>query len=162
MQGTSGRPFGADYDSSAANDDSSRFGFAQIAPGAQSAPSPARRIAMRFFLMLLLAAPVAASAQTYYLDVHNTAPSSLVAFAVAPAGSPEFREIASAEFPVRGGGDTFTIALDGRDGCLRDVRAKFLDGRELDLTGFNVCKYRFETGRYWRAARIESRIVAQP
>jgi hypothetical protein len=113
-------------------------------------------------MLFLAVLPAVAGAQTYYLDVHNTAPSSIVAFAVAPAGSQAFREIAPAGFPVHGGGDTFTIALDGSDGCLRDVRAKFLDGRVLELTGFNICKYRFETGRYWHAARSETRMVAQP
>jgi hypothetical protein len=117
---------------------------------------------MRLPMLLLAAMPAAAGAQTHYLDVHNTAPSSLVAFAVAPAGSRAFHEIASAEFPVHGGGNTFTVALDADEGCLRDIRAKFLDGRVLELAGFNVCKYRFETGRYWRAARTETRLVAQP
>jgi len=113
-------------------------------------------------MLLLAAVPATAGAQTYYLDVHNTAPSSLVAFAVAPVGTQTFHEIVSAEFPVHGGGDTFTIGLDAGDGCVRDVHAKFLDGRELELIGFNICKYRFETGPYWRAARTATRIAAQP
>ncbi|HEX6834802.1 MAG TPA: hypothetical protein VF132_14790 [Rudaea sp.] len=117
---------------------------------------------MRLALLLFAALPAVAGAQTYYLDVINTAPSSLVALAVAPAGTHAFRPIVPAGGAVHGGGDAFTIALDRNDGCLRDLRLSFADGRVLERNGFDVCKFRsFHTGRYWRDARWAAPVSAQ-
>ena len=100
---------------------------------------------------MLAAAPALAGGQTYYVDVHNTAPSSLVALAAAPAGRDAFRSVVISDRPVRGGGDSATVAFDATDGgCLRDLRFTFADGRVLVHRNFNVCKYSsYHTGRYW-------------
>lgn len=116
------------------------------------------RIAM---LVLMAAAPAAATAQTYYVDIYNTAPDSVIAFAEAPAGSGAFREVALSARAVQGGGDSATVAFHKADGgCLRDLRLVFADGRVLEQRGFNVCKYRsYHTGRYLPVATRPSRIV---
>lgn len=111
---------------------------------------------MRNILFGILAAtPAVAGAQTYYVDVHNTAPSSLVSLAVAPAGSGSFRSLVIADRPVRGGGDSAMVAFDKNDGgCLRDLRFTFADGRVLLHKDFNVCKYSsYHTGWYWHFPR---------
>jgi hypothetical protein len=92
-------------------------------------------------LALLVATPTIAEAQTYYVNIYNNAPSSIVAFAQAPAGTGAFRAIVLAHHPVRGGGDSATVAFRKDDGgCLRDFKTTFADGRVLLLKGYNVCR----------------------
>ena len=111
-------------------------------------------------LALICAMPIIANAQSHYLDIYNTAPSSLVAFAVAPAGSGAFRDLPIAG-SLHGGGDSTTVATNG-GGCLRDLRLVFADGRVLMHRDFNVCRYRsYHTGRYWRAAVADPKFTAQ-
>lgn len=113
-------------------------------------------------LAMICALPAAAGAQTHYLNVYNTAPSSLVAIATAPAGSRVFRELPLGGKPVQGGGDSTTVAFDGNAGCLRDLRLSFADGRVLMHKGFNVCKDgTYRTGRYWSAATADPKFTAQ-
>jgi len=97
---------------------------------------------MRLFaLALLVATPTIAEAQTYYVNIYNNAPSSIVAFAQAPAGTGAFRAIVLADHPVRGGGDSATVAFRKDDGgCLRDFKTTFADGRVLLLKAYNVCR----------------------
>jgi hypothetical protein len=92
--------------------------------------------------------PAVAGAQTRYLEVYNDAPSSLVTLAVAPAGTQAFRDVAIGDRPLIGGGNAVTVALDGKEGCRRDLRATFADGRTLVQRNFDVCRYRsYRTGR---------------
>ena len=92
--------------------------------------------------------PAVAGAQTRYLEVYNDAPSSLVALAAAPAGTDAFRDLAIGDRPLVGGGNAVTVALDSKDGCRRDLRATFADGRSLLQRNFDVCRYRgYRTGR---------------
>jgi hypothetical protein len=91
---------------------------------------------------------VAADAQTRYLELYNEAPSSLMAFAAAPAGTEMFRDVALGDRPLLGGGHAVTIQLDGKEGCQRDLRSTFADGRVLLSRGFDVCRYRsYHTAR---------------
>jgi len=120
---------------------------------------------MRSLLMVLIAAvPAIADAQSYYLDIYNTAPSSLVELAAAPAGSTAFQAIPLAAQPVHGGGDSVTVAFDKNDGgCVRDLRLTFADRRVLEQRNFNVCKFRsYHTGRYWRSAQVDRKFAAKP
>jgi len=120
---------------------------------------------MRSALIALIAAiPAVANAQSYYLDIYNTAPSSLVALAAAPAGTGAFDAIALSSQPVHGGGDSATVAFDkSHGGCTRDLRLTFADGRVLEQRNFNVCKFRsYHTGRYWRNASADRKLVAKP
>lgn len=106
-----------------------------------------------FAMTLLLGAANSARAEsTHYLDLVNTADSSIVAFAVAPAGTDRFHDISLGAEPLQGGGNSTTIAIDGDgNGCSRDLRATFIDGRVLIQRNFNVCKYRsYHTGQYLR------------
>lgn len=111
---------------------------------------------------LLLAGGLAgrsAAADLHYLDLVNTAPSSLTGFAVAAAGSDDWRSVDLGDAPVQGGGDSTTVAIRGGD-CLRDLRSTFRDGRVLIQRNFDVCRYRsYHTGQYLRRARAEARLA---
>ena len=113
------------------------------------------------YLALMIALP-AVAAPPHYLDIYNTAPSSLVSIAIAPAGTAAFHESSFAEQPVHGGGDSVTVAIDGDAGCARDLRLSFADGRVLEHKRFDVCKFRsYHTGRYWQRAGMGSTYTAQ-
>jgi hypothetical protein len=120
---------------------------------------------VRTFLgIALLVGASAASAETvHYIDLINTAKSSILSFAVAPSGSGDFRTVSLGDKPLHGGGDSTTVAIRGDDqGCLRDLRTGFADGRVLIQRDFNVCKYRsYRTGRYPRG-RDHAVMLAQP
>lgn len=110
---------------------------------------------MRFVISLLIAAvPVVAGAQTYYMNIRNTAQSSIVAFAAAPAGTTNFHDIALADRPLEGGGDSATVAFrKDEGGCLRDLRTTFADGRVLIHKKVNVCRlHTYRTGQDFRTA----------
>jgi hypothetical protein len=110
---------------------------------------------MRIIFPLIVAFAVAsgtcAADGVHYVELVNTAPDSITSFAIAEAGGKEFREIPLASSSVHGGGDSTTISIDG-DGCLRDFRTVFRNGRTLVQQNFDVCKYRsYHTGQYLRA-----------
>lgn len=124
-------------------------------------PSHKPEIRVRTFpLMLLLSIATAnATATTHYLDLVNTAQNSITSFAVAVAGSGQFRELPLGNTALHGGGDSATLAIvTGRDGddadargCVRDLRTEFSNGRVLIQKNFDVCKYRsYHTGQYLR------------
>jgi len=92
---------------------------------------------------ILLAAATHANAErapTRYFDLVNTAHDSVTSLAVAPAGSDAFREIELGA-PLRGGLTSATVEIPG-DGCLRDFRLVFRDGRTLVYPDVDVCRYR--------------------
>jgi hypothetical protein len=92
-------------------------------------------------LALLALLPNIGNAQTHYVNVYNSARSSIVAFEEAPAGTGAFRAIVLADRPLQGGGDSATIAFRKQDGgCLRDFRTTFADGRVLLVKEYNVCR----------------------
>lgn len=106
-----------------------------------------------------LAGRAAAAGDLHYLDLVNTAPSSLTGFAVAAAGSDDWRGVDLGDAPVQGGGDSTTVAIRGGD-CLRDLRSTFRDGRVLIQRNFDVCRYRsYHTGQYLRRAQAEARLA---
>lgn len=118
--------------------------------------------ALNLAMIVICAMPAVAGAQSHYLNIYNTAPSSLVGIATAPAGSRAFREVPLGGKPVQGGGDSTTVAFDGKGGCLRDLRLTFADGRVLMNKDFNVCRDgTYRTGSYWRAAMADPRFTAQ-
>lgn len=96
---------------------------------------------MRALALALLAVPVVGKTQTHYVDVYNSARSSIVALEAAPAGTGAFRTIVLADRPVQGGGNSVTIAFRSQDGgCLRDFRTTFADGRVLLVKDYDVCR----------------------
>ena len=109
--------------------------------------------------MLWIAGIVAASQavaadSVHYIELVNTARTSLSSFAVAAAGSGDFHEIPLGSTRLQGGGDSTTIGVSG-DGCLRDFRLEFADGRVLMQKNFNVCKVRsYHTGQYLRRSEL--------
>jgi len=107
---------------------------------------------MRVFLIagILAAARVCAADSTHYVELVNTARASLSSFAVAAAGSGDYHPVPLGATALQGGGDSTTIGIAG-DGCLRDFRAEFADGRVLVQKNFNVCQVRsYHTGQYLR------------
>ena len=106
---------------------------------------------MRTLLFVLGAlVPAVAVAQTHYVDFYNTAPASVIRVETAPTGTLAFRPAALGDRPLHGGGDSLTLALPYAEGCRRDLRITFADGRVLEHMGFDICKYRsYHTGRYW-------------
>ncbi|MGN6520707.1 MAG: hypothetical protein ACTHK2_14905 [Dokdonella sp.] len=110
-------------------------------------------------ITLLFAGAMARADDLHYLDLVNTAPASLVGFAVATAGSGDWRTIELGGAPLQGGGDTTTVAIRG-EGCLCDLRSTFGDGLVLVQRDFDVCRYRsYHTGPYLRRARADARIA---
>lgn len=110
-------------------------------------------------ITLLLAGGMAKADELHYLDLVNTAPSSLTGFAVAAAGSGDWHAVELGDAPLQGGGDATTVAIRG-EGCLRDLRSTFRDGRVLVQRDFDVCRYRsYHTGQYLRRARADARIA---
>lgn len=107
---------------------------------------------MRSFLAIsLLIAVPAVGATRNYVEIFNTASSSIVSFESAAAGSERFQPIALAGAPLQGGGASATVALDGSDGCLRDLRIVFANGRVLLQRDFDVCRSAtYHVGRYLR------------
>ena len=111
--------------------------------------------------LMLIASPAAFAGSVHYVELVNTAKSSIVGFEVADAGGANFRSIGLGA-GVQGGGDSTTIAIDSADSCLRDLRTTFKDGRVLVQKDFDVCKYRsYHTGQYLRHAE-PVRLAAQP
>lgn len=120
---------------------------------------------MRTIMLLALplaAANAGAAGTTHYLDLVNTAKNSIVAFSVAPAGSDRFRALPFGDRPLHGGGDSTTLAIRDENGCLRDLRTEFNNGRVLIQKNFDICKYRsYHTGQYLRA-ESQTTIAARP
>ena len=107
---------------------------------------------MRMLLIagIVAAAHAGAADAEHYVELVNTARTSLSSFAVAAAGSGDFHAVALGATPLQGGGDSTTIGIAG-DGCLRDFRVEFADGRVLMQKNFDVCKVRsYHTGQYLR------------
>jgi hypothetical protein len=102
------------------------------------------------FAVLVSASGTACAENVHYLDLVNTTPNSVISFAVAPAGSTDFREMPLGT--LHGGGDSTTVAISDRtNDCLRDLRTVFASGRTLIQRNFNVCKYRSDhLGQYLR------------
>jgi hypothetical protein len=100
---------------------------------------------MRLLVFAALLAAFANSASAgvvYYVDLINTSPSDIVSFKVAAAGTDRFHSILLGDRPLQGGGASATVGIrEGDDGCKRDLRIGFADGRVLTHRGFNVCKY---------------------
>lgn len=118
---------------------------------------------MRAFItgLLLSACTTIHAAGMHYLELVNTAPAALTAFAIADAGSDDWRQIPLGATALHGGGESTTVGIEHGAGCRRDLRATFADGRVLLQRGFDVCKYRtYHTGRYLRSA--ERALLAQP
>jgi len=108
---------------------------------------------IRFIIVSLAiaAAGTCLADDVHYVELVNTAPDSIMSFSIATTGSRDFREVPLGTAPVRGDGDSTTISIAG-DGCLRDFRTVFDNGRTLVQQNFDVCKYRsYRTGQYLRA-----------
>lgn len=69
----------------------------------------------------------------------NATFDSVIALAVAPAGSQAFHDIALGE-PLHGGLTAITVDLP-RGGCLRAMRVTFRDGRILLYPRIDVCRH---------------------
>jgi hypothetical protein len=116
---------------------------------------------MRIALVVLLVAASRAGAAgaNHYVELVNTAPDSISSFAIAAAVSNDFHDVPLGQSPIQGGGDSTTIAIGG-EGCLRDFRTVFGNGRTLIQKDFNVCRYRsYHTGQYLRRHEPEATLA---
>ncbi len=106
-----------------------------------------------FSAIAAMAATSVHAGTVYYVDIVNTAPNDVVSFEVAPAGSDRFHSVPLNKGPLRGGGEAAPIAIrKGEDGCTRDFRIGFSDGRVVTHHGFNLCRYAsYHTDRYLHA-----------
>ena len=86
----------------------------------------------------IVAGAAAAQERTHYLEIVNRANDSAVSVASAAAGSDEYVEIPLRE-PLRGGGGATTVRIPG-DGCSRDFRFVFRDGKSMVYRGIDVCR----------------------
>ena len=164
-----------DCDSSLPHDDWSRFdseteqhaeGFAQPVRDPQvlglagnrrqsrsgALPSDSENVMRNIVVFVLLAglSNLAAADTVYYIDMVNTAPSSITSLAMAMPGTNRFQSVLPGETPLRGGGESVTVAIrKGDEGCLRDLRVGFADGRILVHPNFNICRnVSYHSGRY--------------
>jgi len=105
-----------------------------------------------FAAMTAITAVPAYAGTVYYVDIVNTAASDVVSFEVATPGSDRFHAVRLGNAPLHGGGEAATIAIrKGEDGCTRDFRIGFSDGRVVTHHGFNLCRYAsYHTDRYLR------------
>lgn len=87
--------------------------------------------------LLFATATHAGGGNTRYLELVNRAHDSVTSLEVASAGSDAFQEKPLGG-PLRGGGDSITIEITG-EGCLYDIRFKFLDGRTLIYKQVDTC-----------------------
>jgi hypothetical protein len=79
---------------------------------------------------------------------------------IATAGSHVFKDV-SFGAPLQGGGSATTIEVAG-DGCLRDLRIAFANGRTLVHKDFDVCKaQRYYTGIHLRASKRSAEALVQ-
>jgi hypothetical protein len=160
---------GAHYDSSAAHDDSSRNRFPTIAfalgwarptrhatPSQAAGPRPSNpedkpmRSTLAVIVIAIATSRLCLADGVHYIELVNTAPDSITSFAIAQVGSRDFHEIPLGATALQGGGDSTTIGIAG-EGCLRDFRTVFGNGRTLVQRNFDVCKFRsYHTGQYLR------------
>jgi hypothetical protein len=121
-------------------------------------------ISSLFVALLAGASNPARAATVYYVDIVNTAASSIRSFEVARSGSDRFHPVLLGDAPLQGGGASATIAIrqGDDDSCKRDLRVHFADGRVVTHRDFNICKYRsYHSGRYLRE-RNQTAAVALP
>lgn len=88
-------------------------------------------------LLFATAAHAGDGNDTRYLELINRAHDSVRSLEVASAGSDAFQQKPLGA-PLRGGGDSTTIGIAG-EGCLYDLRFKFLNGRMLIYKDVDVC-----------------------
>jgi len=117
---------------------------------------------LALLVLLFAAANVGAAETTHYLDLVNTAKNSIVAFSVAPVAINKYHALPFGDQPLHGGGDSTTLAIRDDNGCLRDLRTEFSNGRVLIQKNFDICKYRsYHTGQYLRG-QAQTTIAATP
>lgn len=101
---------------------------------------PMRAAVLALLLVAITAHANAEHVPTRYFDLVNAAHDSVTSLAVAPAGSGAFRDI-DIGAPLRGGLTSTTVQIPD-EGCLRDFRVVFRDGRALIYRDIDVCRYR--------------------
>ena len=75
-----------------------------------------------------------------YFDVVNASHDSVMALAIAPAGSDAFQAVDIGK-PLRGGVTGITLDVPP-GGCRRDLRVTFRNGRMLLYPGLDLCRHR--------------------
>ncbi len=84
---------------------------------------------------------VAAATPVYYVDVVNDAASSVAALsATVPDGSRWERLVVGGRALQANSATTLAVPHEG--GCRRDFLVDFVDGRQMTVKGFDVCRNR--------------------
>jgi hypothetical protein len=91
---------------------------------------------------LTLASSGVSASTVYYVDLVNTAKSSIVSLEVARSGSERFHVLHLGAAPLQEGAAATVAIRKGNDRCLRDLRVVFADGRVVTHRGFDVCAQR--------------------
>jgi hypothetical protein len=92
--------------------------------------------------VLTLASSGASAGTVYYVDLVNTATSDIVSLEVASTGSDRFHALRLGAAPLQEGAAATVPIRKGNDGCLRDLRVAFANGRVVTYRGFDVCAQR--------------------
>ena len=112
-------------------------------------------------LAMICAMPAVASAQSHYLNIYNTAPSSLVAIGPRRLAAERFASSRLAASRCKAAAIRRPSPSTVTPGVCATC-ASFADGRVLTHRDFNVCRDgTYETGRYWRAAMADPKFTAR-
>ncbi|MEP6939525.1 MAG: hypothetical protein ABI846_07150 [Rudaea sp.] len=91
-------------------------------------------------LLLAASAPSALAGTVYQVDLANKTDSGVVSIETARGGSDRFHRTSFATRSLRHGNEAVSFQLRrGDDGCVRDLRIGFADGRVLTHRGFDLC-----------------------
>ena len=99
---------------------------------------------MRALLGLLLfggMASVATAVPVYYVDVVNDATSSVASFSVGMPDGSRWERLAVDSRSLQAN-SAATLALQHEGGCLRNFLVDFVDGRQMTVKGFDICRNR--------------------
>lgn len=84
---------------------------------------------------------VAVAVPVYYVDAVNGAASSVAALSAAVPGGSRWERLAVDYRSLQANSAT-TQALHHEGGCRRDFRVDVVDGRQMTVRGFDVCRNR--------------------
>jgi hypothetical protein len=105
-----------------------------------SAHNALQKLTLTTTVLFAVVAGQTRAATVYYLDLINAGPSSVAALEVSRAGGEHFHPLLSGGARLPGAGAAFTVAVRlGEDGCRRDLRVRFADGRAFTYRNFDIC-----------------------
>lgn len=92
--------------------------------------------------------------------VINDTRSRIDTFAIAPAGSARWTELNFKAIEESGFDYAVRVQFHDDEGCFRDLRTTFSDGRRMFARNFNLCQYHsYWPGRYFYHGHPGSKIL---